>query len=210
MDDSSSKSILTKLGIAVLVIALIDLFYLNYWVLKSGQLKMGNATLNNTREVRVDTSPSPTIEPVSSPSPITAASSTSQIVNTTTVVQTAQKEIFIPLGSGLTKSGSFTTLSGLQVSIDTTKYSAIESVVFEASIWVDGGNGRAWAKLINIGDNNPLIESQISSPSGTAEVKTSGNVPIPAGAKTYGVQAKTDLTDFAAHVDNARIKIVLK
>ena len=40
MEEGSSRSIIAKLGVAILVIALIDLFFLNYWVLKSGKLKV--------------------------------------------------------------------------------------------------------------------------------------------------------------------------
>ena len=59
-------------------------------------------------------------------------------------------------------------------------------------------------------EKNPLIESQISGTAGTGEVKASGKIPFPSGAKTYRIQAKTDITDFAAHVENARLKITLK
>src|SRR3989344_4904044 len=130
--------------------------------------------------------------------------------STQTIIQTAQKEIFIPMGSGSTNSGTFSDLAGTDVTVDTAKYSQIESVVFEASIWVTGSNGRAWAQITNVNEKNPLIESQISGISGTGEVKASGKIPFPSGAKTYRIQAKTDITNFAAHVDNARLKITLK
>src|SRR3989344_3696908 len=134
----------------------------------------------------------------------------STVNRTETVVQTSQKEIFIPLGSSSTKSNSYAELAGLEVTIDPSKYWAIDSMIFEASLWVDGGNGRAWAQLYVVDDKNPLIESQISNPTSTPTIKTSGNIPIPGGAKSYRVQAKTELTDYAAHVDNARLKITLK
>ncbi len=212
MNQSFSKSILIKIGFAILLISLIDLFYLNWWILKKGRSEAANGKISDSRVVSVESpSPSPDLSPIPAPSP--SPTSAPIILNKTdakTVVQTAQKEIFIPIGSGSTKSGTFADISGLAVTIDTTKYSAIDSVVFEATVWVDGGNGRAWAKLKNVSDNNPFIESQITSSSGTGEVKTSGNIPIPSGAKTYGVQAKTDLTDYYTHVDNARLKIVLR
>lgn len=224
MEEPSSKGILAKIGVAILVLALVDLFYLNYWVVKSTKLKVESEKLDSGREVGTRPSPSTvaSIDSTSANLPILSPSPTQQPAGTSTtttakaekevqtVVQTAQKEIFIPIGSGSTKSGEFVDLSGLEVTIDTTKYSAIESVVFEASLYTDGGNGRAWAKLKNISDKNPFIESQISSSSGTGEVKTSGNIPMPTGSKKYGVQAKTDLVDYAAHVENARIKITLK
>ena len=131
-------------------------------------------------------------------------------VHEKTVVQTAQKEIFIPIGSGSTTSNSYANLSGVQVTIDWSKYSGVESAVFEANIWAVGGNGRAYAQLVNVTDSNPLNESTINSSSGSGEFKVSGKVPISSGVKTYGVRAKPDIVDFAAHVDNARIKITLK
>jgi len=215
MEESFPKSIVAKLGIAILTIALVDLFYLNYWVLRSEKLKAESGKFaQDNRQLEPEPLPSPeaptTVADYASPSPTSGPALSQTTLKTTTVVQTAQKEIFVPIGSGSTKSGTFTDLSGLEVTIDTTKYSEIESVVFEASIWTEGGNGRAWAKLKNVSDNNPFIESQISSSSGSGEVKTSGKIPILAGAKKYGVQAKTDLVDYYAHVDNARIKITLK
>lgn len=222
MEEPSSKGILAKIGVAILVLALLDLFYLNYWVVRNSKLQMANSKLGDVRDV--ENSPAPSSSPeAASPAPAEEVATAPEVASDTkekaaaigggngqTVVQTAQREIFIPIGSGSTKSGTFADIAGLEVTIDTTKYSAIESVVFEASLWADGGNGRAWAKLKNISDKNPFVESQISSVSATGEVKTSGNIPIPSGSKKYGVQAKTDLTDYSTHVDNARIKITLK
>ena len=216
MDEGSSKSILTKIGLAVLVIALLDLFFLNYLTFKNQ--KSSQESLQAAVESReiIEPSPSPTevatdqSEPSSAPPPVGGTTETKTIVEKETVIQTAQKEIFIPVGSGSIKKKDWTSIPGLEVTIDTTKYSAIESIVFEATIWPEGGNGRAYARLKNISDSNPFVESQISSAGNSGEVKTSGNIPFPIGSKKYGVQAKTDIENFEAHVENARIKITLK
>ena len=221
MDESLSGKILSKMVIAIFVIALVDLIYLNWWVLKSQKLEAGseNLTLEQTANDLKQTSGSP--EPIADSSPSPSASpevetevktETKTVVEkqTQTVIQTAQKEIFIPMGSGSTTSNSFVDLNGTDVAIDTSKYSTIDQVVFEASLRVEGGNGKATAKITNVTDNNPLFESEISTTSGTATVKTSGKIPIPQGVKTYRVQAKTDLVNFPARVENARIKITLK
>lgn len=217
MNNLLFSKIFSKLIIAIVIIALADLIYLNWWVVQRGNLEVGSESVE-TRVVEVIPSPSP--EAIESPtaSPAQEVPVETKVVEketivekeTQTIVQTAQKEIFIPLGSGSTNSNSYADLAGLEVTIDTTKYTAIDSVVFEASIRVEGGNGRAYAQLKNVTDNNPLIESMVSSTSGTSEVKVSGNIPILSGSKKYGVMAKTDITNFAAHVDNARIKITLK
>ncbi len=214
------KSILVKIGVAILVIALVDLVYVNYLVFSDFQKNTrSEAEQAPTRTVvtsaspAVAVSPSPEVSkitqtaPASTPSPTTIYQTQ---VQEKTVVQTAQKEIFVPIGSGSTFSNSYANLSGVEVKIDWSKYSGVDSVVFEATIWVQGGNGRAYAQLVNITDSNPLNESTLSSSSGSGEFKFSGNIPISNGVKTYGVRAKTDIVEFAAHVDNAKIKITLK
>ena len=223
MDEGSSKSILTKIGLAVLVIALLDLFFLNYLTFKNQKESHESQAIEKDSRVIFEPSPSPIEvvenqpEPSSAPPPATSTSSgsttgagTKTVVEKETVVQTAQKEIFIPVGSGSIKKKDWADIPGLEVTIDTTKYSAIESIVFEATIWPEGGNGRAYARVNNISDSNPFVESQISNATAAGELKTSGSIPFPSGSKKYGVQAKTDIENFAAHVENARIKITLK
>ena len=207
------------MGMAILAVALLDLIYINYWVVKSGNSTDINEAVGQARVFKTIPTPNPSV----SPSPETKTETKTFETNlsagrqetvvereTQTIVQTAQKEIFIPMGSGSTNGNAFTDLAGTDVTIDTSKYSAIDSVVFEASIWVEGGNGRAYAQITNVTDKNPLIESQISGSGGSGVVKTSGKIPIPSGQKTYRVMAKTDIVSFAAHVDNARIKITLR
>ncbi|KKR86119.1 MAG: hypothetical protein UU34_C0021G0013 [Candidatus Curtissbacteria bacterium GW2011_GWA1_41_11] len=216
MDEGSSKSILTKIGLAVLVIALLDLFFLNYLTFKNQKESQESQVIEEDSRVIVEPSPPPIEvtedqpEPSSAPPPAGGTTETKTIVEKETVVQTAQKEIFIPIGSGSVQKKDWTDVPGLEVTIDTTKYSVIESIVFEATVWPEGGNGRAYARLINISDSNPFVESQISSASNTGELKTSGSIPFPSGSKKYGVQAKSDIENFGAHVENARIKITLK
>ncbi|MBI2012340.1 hypothetical protein HYS90_00245 [Candidatus Curtissbacteria bacterium] len=219
MDQSLAQKILGKITVAILVIALLDLVYLNWWTLKNQNSNIKNQNVGE-RTVQIEASsptpiPADTESPSPGPSPQTEVKTveTKTVVEkqTQTIVQTAQKEIFIPMGSGSIKSNSFADLAGVEVTIDTSKYSSVDSVVFEASIWVEGGNGKVTARITNVDDKNPFIESEISTTQGTPTVKTSGKIPIPsATTKVYRVQAKTDITNFAAHVDNARLKITLK
>lgn len=220
MDESLAGRIFSKLVIAIFVIALVDLIYLNWWVLNNQESRVKSQSLlqgQGGQDQETLGSPSPTAvvtpSPLASPETKTEVKTETKTVvekQTQTVIQTAQKEIFIPMGSGSTTSKLFADLNGTDVTIDTSKYSTIDNVIFEASIRVEGGNGKATAKITNVTDNNPLIESEISTTSGTASVKTSGKIPIPQGVKTYRVQAKTDLENFPAIVGNARIKITLK
>lgn len=211
MNDGSSKSIVTKIGIAILVIALIDLLYLNYWVANRSNVEISDREISEV-QLSLDTSPSPTTQPSPTPSPNDITQTTKTIVEKEiqTVMQNAQKEIFIPIGSGTISDNDWTTIPGLEVVIDTTKYTGIETIVFSATLWPEGGNGTAHARLINITDTNPYIESEISSSSSVASSHISGNIPMANGSKKYGIQAKSDIENFAAHVENARIKITLK
>lgn len=218
MDKSALSGIFSKIVFAILAIALVDIVYLNWWVFKNDKSQKAvqadasaiatptplAAPIAESKQVSV-VSPSPTASPTAvKPSPQTI------IERTQTVVQNAQKEIFVPIGSGYGSSGNFADIPGLQVAIDTTKYSAIESAVFQGSIWVEGGNGKAYAQLYNVDDKNPIFESQISNNTGVAASQTSSNIHMPYSTKTYRIQVKTDITQYAAHIDNARIKITLK
>lgn len=216
MDQSLASRTFSKIAVAILALALIDLLYLNWWVIKNQKSNIKDQKLEQARTVEAIPSPTPEVSPTSSPTgePKTETKTveTKTIVEkeTQTIVQTAQKEIFIPTGSGSTKKNSYDDLAGLEVTVDTGKYSAIESVVFEASIWVQDGNGKMFAQLYNVGDKHPVWNSEISTNSAKGTLATSSKITLDAGARTYQVQAKTNLTEFAAHVENARIKITLK
>lgn len=221
MSNSLLTSILGKIGIAIVIVALADLVYINYLVLRSSKSEAESLNAQNSAR-QLDTLASPNPLASASPVPVNSANTQSTLATPTpttiyqtqiekqTVVQNAQKEIFVPVGSGASFSNSYAALSGVEVTIDWSKYTGIESVLFEATVRVDGGNGRAYAQLVNITDNNPLNESTITSSSGGGEFKISGKIPTVSGVKTYGVRAKTDIVEFAAHVDNAKIKITLK
>ncbi|MBI2326913.1 hypothetical protein HYU92_01195 [Candidatus Curtissbacteria bacterium] len=221
MDESFISRILSKMALAIIVVAVADLLFLNYLVIKGQRQALpandsaGSETREAERKLEVITpspsdlgSPSPPVEPRTEIK--TVETKTIVEKEAQTIVQTAQKEIFIPMGSGATKSREFADLTSTDVKIDTSKYSNVESVVFEASIWVEGGNGAAYAQLYNVEDKTGYFESQISNNTGSAAYKTSGKLQLPNGQKTYRVRAKTDIVEFAAHVENARIKITLK
>lgn len=223
MENSIASKIISKITVAIFAVAVVDLIFINWWILQKSTIlsEWQNLNIKDNKleaEQKIElTNPSPTPE-IASPSPTPTSSgsgstSSPQTIvekQTQTVVQTANKEIFIPMGDGSSSSDKYADLNGTDVTIDTAKYSAIDSVTFEASVWVEGGNGRAYAQLYNVDDKNPYIESVISSNVSTPTVKSSGNIPLPSGRKTYKVQAKTEIVQFPAHVENARIKITLK
>ena len=214
------KSILVKIGIAIIVLAFADLVYINYLVLRNS--KREDAILEDQKASRpigrvTDSSSTPNPSPGEDKSSLKAVPATptpttiyQTEVKEKTIIQTAQKEIFIPIGSGSTFNSSYTDLPGVEVTIDSSKYSGIESVVFEASLWVQDGNGQMYAQLYNKTDGRPVWNSEVSTNSASAVLTTSPKITMESGLRTYKVQAKTNLTGYAAHVDNARVKITLK
>lgn len=214
------KSILVKIGIAIIVLAFADLVYINYLVLQNN--KRDDAILEDQkvpRQIEQVNIPSTAPDPFSAdeksslktePAAPTPTTIYQTEVKEKTVIQTAQKEIFIPVGSGSTFKSNYTDLPGVEVTIDSSKYSGIESVVFEASLWVQDGNGKMYAQLYNKTDGRPVWNSEISTNSASGVLTTSPKITLEAGLRTYKVQAKTNLTEYAAHVDNARVKITLK
>ncbi len=217
MDQSLAHRILVKIGLSILAIALVDLVYINYWVLQNKPSELKGQSLEPNRSLEAVSSPSPSALASAKPSP-TASPQASPVTKTETIVQketqtivqTAQKEIFIPIGSGSTFSHDYIDLAGLKVSIDTTKYSQIDSVYFEASIWVQDGNGQMFTQLVNETDNHAVWSSELSTSSATSISAASPKVKLDSGAKSYKIQAKTNITAYAAHVENARIHIILK
>lgn len=217
MDQSLLSKILVKMGIAIAAIVVLDLVFINYWVLKQSQRVEPES--QRTMVVKVDknaaTSPTPTPKPGSSPTPTPApttapAQTTStQTVVQQTVVQTPQ-QIFIPIGDGSTTSNSYATLPGVQVTIDSSKYSGIASIYFEANLSVTGGNGMAYAQLYDITQNHPVWFSQISSNSPAGSLQTSPSINLDPGVNTYVVQAYTTLNQYPANVSTARIQINLQ
>lgn len=214
MDDSFASRIFAKIAIAILVLALADLLYLNYWAISVNSRQL---TVDSSQNGQIVTLPSPDPDASPSPSPIVSDSPKTIVEKETvveketqTIVQTAQKEIFIPIGSGSTKNKDYIDLPGLEVTIDTAKYGVIESVVFESSIWVQDGNGKMYAQLYNKTDSHPVWNSELSTSSASGVLTTSPAITLDSGSKTYKVQARTNLVEYAAHVENARVKITLK
>ena len=222
MEQPLLSRILAKIGIAILAVALADLLFVNYWLIKTENLKGEPVSENGIQLSRVidpksessplslpSSSPSPTKSSSAQPSPIVKTETVIE-KQTQTIIQTAQKELFIPIGSGFTKSNSYEDLAGLEVTIDTSKYSAIDSIVFEASLWVEDGNGKMYAQLYNWTDKHPVWLSEITTVSAKGILTTSQKINLEKGSRVYKIQAKTDLSNFAAHVENARIKITLR
>jgi len=220
MDQSLLSKILIKIGIAIAVIVALDLVFINYWVLKQSQRDkepQSQRTVVVNVDKNIKSSPTPIPEPDASATPtptpaptaVPTQTTTTQTVVRQTVVQTPQ-QIFIPIGDGSTTSSSYANLPGVQVTLDSSKYSNIASIYFEANLSVTGGNGMAYAQLYNSTQNHPVWFSQISTNSPTGSLQTSQQINLDPGVNTYVIQAYTTLTQYPANVSTARIQINLQ
>ncbi len=159
--------------------------------------------INQAKPVAPDLpQPTPIITASPVPTAFFAPASTGQSVQTTTV-----KEFFVPLGGGTTTSSNWVTLSGLETQVDSNNYNNIKSVFFEASLRLPTGNGRFYARLINISDNTPLEETVVYI-EGSQGQRREIQFSLRSGNKTYGVQIRSTL-GFEGILDMARIKIIV-
>lgn len=161
------------------------------------------STKNSTSTVLM--TPTPTDVLSISPSP----TSSQTTANPTTIINQTigAKEIFIPVGQGQVTATDWTNIPGAVVYIDSTKYTNVKQVVFEASLQ-SPNNQIISVRLYNMTDNHPVWYSEMST-NGTSQFLTSQPIQLDNGNKLYQVQMKSQL-QYAAIVDQARIHITLE
>ena len=128
------------------------------------------------------------------------------VAKTTTSITSQTKEFFVPFGSGSNATSDWEDVPGLKAYIDSTKYSSIKSVVFEASVRIPTGNEVAFVRLFNETDKHPVWFSEVSLEGGEAKLLVSSPITLDTGNKLYKVQMKTSLK-FTAILDQTRIHI---
>ncbi len=117
------------------------------------------------------------------------------------------KEYYIPFGSGSGSSPDWQNVPGLQASVDSSAYSGIKSVVFEASLHIPTGNETASVRLYDVTQNHPVWNSQIDFNGNSNSVfLSSPNVSLDSGNNVYAVQLKTQLQSNAV-LDQSRLHI---
>ncbi len=116
------------------------------------------------------------------------------------------KEIYIPFGSGSTKSLDWVELAGVESVIDSADYPNTKSMIFEASLKVPTANGRVYAKIFNVTDKHDVWGSEVSSEGPTSYRAESANITLSPGRKLYRVMMKSTM-GYEAILDWARIKI---
>ncbi len=149
--------------------------------------------------IREATSSAGSIKP-SVPAPIRTAT-----IPTPYIAQV--REYFVPLGTGTATNDDWVDVPGAQAMIDSSQYTSIKSVTFEAAVHVPDHNQAVWIRLYNDSDRYIIGGSELYFPDGNvASLLTSGTISLGAGNKLYKVQIKTQLK-FPAHVTSSRIRI---
>jgi hypothetical protein len=202
-----------KLAVSALgIIILVNLLVLDAWILRAKNVQTKIVTVEKTISTPSSISSSSCSDScVSLINQATASVALSQ-PKTQTIVQsqpssTANKEVFIPLGSGSNSSFDWADVSGAQVYVDSTKYGQIKSVVFEPSVHIPTGNETAYVRLFNVTDQHPVWFSDVSLSGGTPQLLFSQQITLDNGNKLYQVQMKTSL-QYTAVLDQARIHII--
>ncbi|MCJ7792457.1 MAG: hypothetical protein MUP45_00545 [Candidatus Marinimicrobia bacterium] len=119
------------------------------------------------------------------------------------------KEVYIPLGTGSTKSQDWEAINGAEAVIDLANYPQIKSIIFEASIRIPTANGRVYAKLYNVTEQHDVWYSEVSSEGPVSQREESKEISLGSGRKLYRVMMKSTMS-YEAILDSARIKIILK
>lgn len=164
-------------------------------------------TLSQNQANKTDITVIPTIIPTAQPSVVPVPTAT-LIFSQEMTKKGLTREMYIPIGSGSSKSSTWKALEGVEINIDTTKYPTIKETYFQASIRIPTANGRVYAKLVNETDKHDVWFSEVSNEGSIAIVKEA-KINLDGGAKLYRVYLKSTL-ESEAILDQARIKLIVE
>lgn len=120
---------------------------------------------------------------------------------------TSKSPAYITLASsGSSSLGDWVTIPGTVITIDTADYPGYTSMQFEANIQVFQ-TGTAYARISNKTEGTSVLSSEISTTSTSYTNISSSKFSLPGGKKDYQLQIKSQITGYAASVQNARIKV---
>lgn len=120
---------------------------------------------------------------------------------------TLTREIYIPIGTGSTKSSTWDGIVGAEVNIDTEKYGYIKEAYFQASLRIPTANGEVYAKLYNETDKHDVWFSEVFSQGEEGTLKEA-KISLDGGAKLYRVYLKSTL-EAGALLEFSRIKLIV-
>lgn len=130
-------------------------------------------------------------------------------VQSVTVIkkETTKGEFFIPLGSGnISEIGAWKNIDSAQATFNPKNYANLKEIYFEVIMHIPNAQGVLKARLLNTSDNFIFAGEELTTVSGTGELK-SVRIPLPLDSvKTYKVQMYTTMT--SGVLDLARIRVV--
>lgn len=110
-----------------------------------------------------------------------------------TSVSATNKELYVPLGTGINITTDWSDVKGAAAYIDTRLYGKIKKVTFEASLGVPSGSQTAYVRLFNATDKHPVWYSEMTMSGAGPEFLASSGVTLDSGNKLYQVQMKSQL-----------------
>lgn len=122
-----------------------------------------------------------------------------------TTTHSCPKKFYVPLASAKMKSFNAWGDTGAEIYIDTADYPG-GTFSWEASLRIPTGNGRIYARLINVNENVEIWGSEIWSEGHNFKLVSSSPLTLWQGKKLYRVQFKTSM-DYEAVMEGARIVV---
>lgn len=203
------KSQLIWLGLLILAI-LANLFYLDWRVFFSPEKELPK------KEIFVSPpTVAPTLSSTSTPIPPQVFGQQQAVTPTpdnecpAACLAEMAKEIYIPLGSGSTKSRDWVALAGVEAVIDSANFPDVKSMILEASLRIPTANGRVYVKLYDVTAKHDVWFSEVWAEGSTSYRAESAEISLPPGRHLYRLMMKSTM-GYEAILDFARIKIILK
>lgn len=117
-------------------------------------------------------------------------------------------EFFIPLGTGTSTATTWTNVPGVQAYIDSTQYSNVKTVTFEASVVLPATPQIVSVQLYDVTNNHPVWFSQVTmQSSNTSQLLISSPITLSSGNNLYQVQMQTQL-QAPANLVQSRVHII--
>ena len=122
----------------------------------------------------------------------------------------SSKVAFVTIGgSSSTNSTSWVDIPGTDFYFDLSDYPTVSSVRWEISLSSFLAGNLVYARLYDVTNSRAVDFSELSSDSGTSELKRSVDISIWRGNNLYRVQGKSS-TGNPAYLDSPRLKVALE
>lgn len=228
MNINYSSSNLLRAGLGILIsLVILNVFIIDIFIIQNQLIPTGsksvmttNAKLEsdvvNQSQSSLDICPNSCVvyikdveRSLQKPRQIVVTSTQQPLISKASSLESMQVlEYFVPIGTGSVGADNWTDVAGARVAIDSTKYSGIKTVVFEASVHIPTGTGRSSVRLYNVTDKHPVWFSDVSLEGGDQKLLRSSPISLDSGEKVYQVQMMNTLKT-PTSITQSRIKITV-